>query len=654
MSAKSNSPSPAQRPWTAGTTKSNSLSVLHLRVVNNPYQLSSLELNVAAVEPDPDAVAAAMRALGVRRNSGLPADKTSANALADAQKLLGVTENTDPPSLKPKASAPAWVEPRGPEVAGRLPETNGEEAALGPTPAARVAPPEIRCRYALWSSGVELIAPVYPVHELGLIADGAHKIGHRSLEGGFIETLTIGPWTLHIFEDPNHKENPREYRSRFLTRITRAGCDPVGFDGPLLYPFDVEVEGEEGKVSILIATDQYQRLLAFQARGEGVVFGSVQPYESFSSFSVEFAMRANPFSVLEAWGPSAKPVFIKDPGVLLLPSANRVNVIEVTALPHVNQPIVRSGPDRENALTPAFSFVRRVHAVLLANPPLLEAPSIRVTSQGEIEAQVGSLQKTYRLVGHELQDIAPVRMMVAPEPEEQETAGKALRRRSIRHFEAGVWRVDEARRGRGRTLVVSAPGVESEVDLSVPFERVSFWSFIEEASLLITDLNGVVYLLYRQKLPRGHGPKRILLRLGSLEQLIGNGTRAFPGELDPSERSVFKKTLGKPVLFTQRVFSGFNTYLVLPSRNRLSFFRVLPIPGRNFLGLEYVNTLMISAKATESVPELFDTGKRSRLGVFMDRSVVVLQAPSAGSPEWRRATGMAFIRRHQRRRRLGL
>ena len=489
---------------------------------------------------------------------------------------------------------------------------------------------------------------------LRLIADWAHKIGHCSLEGGFIETLTIGPWTLDIFEDPNHKENPREYRSRFLTRITRAGRDPVGFDGPLLYPFEVEVEGKEGKVSILIATDQYQRLLAFQARGEDVVFGSAQPYESFSSFSVEFAMRANPFSVLEAWEPSAKPIFIKEEGVLLLPSANRVNVIEVTALPHVNQPIVKCGPHGENALPPALSFVRRVHAVLLANPPLLEAPSIRVTSQGEIEAQAGSLQKTYRLVGHELQDITPVRMVVAPEPEEQETTGNALRRRSIRHFEEGVWRVDETRRGRGRTLVVNAPGVESEVDLSVPFERVSFWSFIEGGSLLITDLNGVVYLLYLQKLPRGQGPKRILLRLGSLEQLIGNGTRAFPGELDPPERSVFKKTLAKPVLFTQRVFSGFNTYLVLPSRNRLSFFRVLPIPGRNFVGLEYVNTLMISGKATDSVPELFDTGKRNRLGVFMDRGVVVLQAPSAGSPEWRRATGMVFMGRHQRKRRLGL
>jgi hypothetical protein len=171
---------------------------------------------------------------------------------------------------------------------------------------------------------------------------------------------------------------------------------------------------------------------------------------------------------------------------------------------------------------------------------------------------------------------------------------------------------------------------------------------------LITDLNGVVYLLYLQKLARGKGPKRILLRLGSLEQLIGNGTRAFPGELDPPERSVFKKTLAKPVLFTQRVFSGFNTYLVLPSRNRLSFFRVLPIPGRNFVGLEYVNTLMISGKATDSVPELFDTGKRNRLGVFMERGVVVLQAPSAGSPEWRRATGMAFMGRHQRKRKLGL
>jgi hypothetical protein len=277
----------------------------------------------------------------------------------------------------------------------------------------------------------------------------------------------------------------------------------------------------------------------------------------------------------------------------------------------------------------------------LANPPLLEAPSIRVTSPGEIEAQAGSLQKTYRLVGHELQDITPGRMAVAPEPEEQETAGNALRGRSIRHFEEGVWRVDETRRGRGRTLVVNAPGVGSEVDLSVPFERVSWWSFIEGGSLLITDVNGVVYLLYLQTFPGRQGPHRILLRVGSLEQLIGNGTRAFPGELAPPERSAFKKTLAKPVLFTQRVFGGFNTYLVLPSRNRLSFFRVLPLPGRNFVGLEYVNTLMISGKATDSVPELFDTGKRTRLGVFMDRGVVVLQAPSAGSPEWRRATGMA-------------
>jgi len=426
----------------------------------------------------------------------------------------------------------------------------------------------------------------------------------------------------------------------------------VGFDGPLLYPFEVEVEGKEGQVSILVATDQYQRLLAFQARGEDVVFGSAQPYESFSSFSVEFAMRANPFSVLEAWESSAKPIFIKEEGVLLLPSANRVNVIEVRALPCVNQPIVTCRPQGENALPAALSFVRRVHSVLLANPPLLEAPSLRVTSQGEIEAQAGALQKTYRLVGHELQDITPVCMVVAPEPEEQETTGNALRRRSIRHFEEGVWRVDETRRGRGRTLVVNAPGVESEVDLSVPFERVSCWSFIEGGSLLITDLNGVLYLLYLPKLPKGRGPNPIRLRVGSLEQLIGNGTRAFPGELDPPERSVFKQTLAKPVLFTQRVFSGFNTYLVLPSRNRLSFFRVLPIPDRNFVGLEYVNTLMISGKATDSVPELFDTGKRNRLGVFMDRDVVVLQAPSAGSPEWRRATGMAFMGRHQRNNRL--
>jgi hypothetical protein len=595
-----------------------------------------------------------MRALGVHQNSGLPADKTGGNALAEAQKMLGVTENTDPPSAKPKAPAPASVEPRGPEVAARLSERNGEEADPGQTPAARVAPPEIRYRYALWSSGVELTAPVYPVHDPGLIADWAHKIGHCSLEGGFIKTLRIGPWSLDIFEDPNHKENPREYRSRFLTRITRAGRDPVGFDGPLLYPFEVEVEGEEGKVSILIATDQYQRLLAFQARGEDIVFGSAQPYESFSSFSVEFAMRANPFSVLEAWEPSAKPIFIKEEGVLLLPSANRVNVIEVTALPYVNQRIVKSQPHGANGLPPALSFVRLVHAVLLANPPLLEAPSIRVTSQGEIEAQAGSLQKRYRLVGHELQEITPVRMVVAPEPEKQETTGNALRPRSIGHFEEGVWRVEETRRGRGRTLVVNAPGVESEVDLSVPFEGVSFWSFIEGGSLFITDLNGVAYLLYLQKLPRGKGPNRILLRLGSLEQLIGNGTRAFPGELDPPERSVFKKTLAKPVLFTQRVFGGFNTYLVLPSRNRLSFFRVLPIPGRDFLGLEYVNTLMISGKATDSVPEVFDTGKRNRLGVLMDRDVVLLQAPSAGSAEWRRATGMAFMGRHQRKRRLGL
>jgi len=609
---------------------------------------------VTAAQPDSDAVAKAMRALGVHQNSGLPADKTGGNALAEAQKMLGVTENTDPPSAKPKAPAPASVEPRGPEVAARLSERNGEEADPGQTPAARVAPPEIRYRYALWSSGVELTAPVYPVHDPGLIADWAHKIGHCSLEGGFIKTLRIGPWSLDIFEDPNHKENPREYRSRFLTRITRAGRDPVGFDGPLLYPFEVEVEGEEGKVSILIATDQYQRLLAFQARGEDIVFGSAQPYESFSSFSVEFAMRANPFSVLEAWEPSAKPIFIKEEGVLLLPSANRVNVIEVTALPYVNQRIVKSQPHGANGLPPALSFVRLVHAVLLANPPLLEAPSIRVTSQGEIEAQAGSLQKRYRLVGHELQEITPVRMVVAPEPEKQETTGNALRPRSIGHFEEGVWRVEETRRGRGRTLVVNAPGVESEVDLSVPFEGVSFWSFIEGGSLFITDLNGVAYLLYLQKLPRGKGPNRILLRLGSLEQLIGNGTRAFPGELDPPERSVFKKTLAKPVLFTQRVFGGFNTYLVLPSRNRLSFFRVLPIPGRDFLGLEYVNTLMISGKATDSVPEVFDTGKRNRLGVLMDRDVVLLQAPSAGSAEWRRATGMAFMGRHQRKRRLGL
>jgi len=596
---------------------------------------------VAPTQSDPDAVAKAMRALGVRQSPGLPADRTGGTALADAQKMLGVTENTDPPSVKPKASAPALVQPRGPEAAARLPERNGEEPVLGQRPAARVAPPEIRCRYALWSAGVELIAPVYPVDEPELTADWAHKIGHCSLEGGFIETLTIGPWTLDIFEDPNHKENPREYRSRFLTRITRAGREPVGFDGPLLYPFEVEVEGKEGKVSILIATDQYQRLLAFQARGEDVVFGSAQPYESFSSFSVEFAMRANPFPVLEAWGPSAKPIFIKEEGVLLLPSANRVNVIEVTALPQGNQPIVKRGPHGENASPPALGFLRRVHAVLLAHPPLLEAPSIRVTSQGEIEAQAGSLQKTYRLVGRELQDITPARMVAAPEPEEQETTGNASRPRSVRHFEEGVWRVDETRRGRGRTLVVNAPGVESEADLSVPFERVWCWSFIEGGSLLITDLNGVVYLLYLQKRPGGQGRNRILLRVGSLEQLIGNGTRAFPGELAPPERSAFKKTLAKPVLFTQRVFGGFNTYLVLPSRNRLSFFRVLPLPGRNFVGLEYVNTLMISGKATDSVPELFDTGKRTRLGVFMDRGVVVLQAPSAGSPEWRRATGMA-------------
>ena len=119
-----------------------------------------------------------MRALGVRQNSGLLADKTDANALAEAQKMLGVTENTDPPSVKPKASAPALVEPRGPELAARLPERNGEEADLGQTPAARVAPPEIQYRYALWSSGVELIAPVYPVHEPGLIADCGQKIGH--------------------------------------------------------------------------------------------------------------------------------------------------------------------------------------------------------------------------------------------------------------------------------------------------------------------------------------------------------------------------------------------------------------------------------------------------------------------------------------------
>ena len=202
--------------------------------------------------------------------------------------------------------------------------------------------------------------------------------------------------------------------------------------------------------------------------------------------------------------------------------------------------------------------------------------------------------------------------------------------------------------------MVNAPGIESEVDLGVPFERVSWWSFIEGESLLITDLNAVVYLLYLQKLPGGRGRNRILLRVGSLEQLIGNGTRAFPGELDPPERSVFKKTLAKPVLFTQRVFSGFSTYLVLPSRNRLSFFRVLPMPDGNFVGLEYVNSLMISRKATDSVPELFDTGKRNRLGVLMDRDVVVLQAPSAGSPEWRRATGIAFMGTHQRKSRVGL
>ena len=598
---------------------------------------------MAAAQPDSDAVAKAMRALGVRQGSSLPADNTNAEALADAQRILGVTESTDQPSVKPKASAPALVEPRGPEVAARLPEGNGEEADSGQTPGARVALPEIRCRYALWSSGVELIAPVYPTDEPGLIADWAHKLAQCSLEGGFIETLTLGPWTLDIFEDPDHKQNPREYRARFLTRITRAGRDPAGFDGPLLYPFEVEVEGKEGKVSILIATDQYQRLLAFQARGEDVVFGSAQPYESFSSFSVEFAMRANPFSVLEAWEPSAKPIFMKEEGVVLLPSANRVNVIEVTALPCVNQSIARCGPHGENALPAALSFVRLVHTVLLANPPLLEAPSIRVKSQGEMEAQAGSLQKTYRLVGHELQDITPVRMVVAPEPEEQETTGNALRRRSVRHFEEGVWKVDETRRGRGRTLVVNAPGVESEVDLSVPFERISCWFFIEGGSLLITDLNGVLYLLYLEKLRGGRGRPLIRLRLGSLEPLIGNGTRAFPGELDPPERRVFKKTLAKPVLFTQRVFSGIHTHLVLPSRNRLSFFRVLPIPGRHSVGLEYVNTLMISGKATDSVPELFDTGKGNRLGVFMDRDVVVLQAPSAGSPEWRRATGMAFM-----------
>ena len=329
---------------------------------------------MAAAQPDSDAVAKAMRALGVRQNSGLPADKTNAAAVADAQRMLGVTENTDQPSVKPKASPPALVEPRSPELAARLPERKGEEADLGQTPGARVAPPEVRCRYALCSFGVELIAPVYPVDEAGLIADWAHKIGHCRLEGGFIETLTIGPWTLDIFEDPNHKENPGEYRSRFLTRITRAGRHPVSFDGPLLYPFEVEVEGKAGKVSILIATDQYHRLLAFQGRGEDIVFGSAQPYESFSSFSVEFAMRANPLSVVEAWEPSAKPLFIKEGGVLLLPSANRVNVIEVTALPNANQPIVRCGPHGEDALPAASSFVRLVHAVLLANPPLARGP----------------------------------------------------------------------------------------------------------------------------------------------------------------------------------------------------------------------------------------------------------------------------------------
>lgn len=599
---------------------------------------------MAASQPDPDAVANAMRALGVAQNSGLPADKDGADALAAAQKMLGVTEESDPPPVKPKAPSPAPVKPKAPETAARLPERNDEEADPGHTSAARVAPPQIRCRYALSSFGIELIAPVYPVHEQGLIAEWAHKIAHCRREGGFIETLTIGPWTLDIFEDPNHTENPTEYRSRFLTRITRAGRDSVGFDGPLLYPFEVEVEGKEGKVSILVATDQYQRLLAFQARGEEVVFGSAQPYESFSSFSVEFAMRPNPFSVLEAWKPSAKPIFIKEEGVLLLPSANRLNVIELTALPHVTQPVAKSGPDGENALPPASSFVRRVHTVLLANPPLLDAPSIRVTPEGEIEAQAGAIQNRYRLVGHELQDITPVPVVVAPEPvREEETTGNVVRRPSVRHFEEGVWRVDETRRGRGRTLVVDAPGVESEVDLSVPFEPVSWWSFIEGGSLLITDFNGVMYLLYLQKLLRGRGPNRIVMRVGSLEQLIGNGTRAFPGELDPRERGVFKRTLGKPVLFTQRVFAGFNTYLVLPSRNRLSFFRMLPMPGRNPVGLEYGNTLTISAKASDSLPELFDTGRRNRLGVFMDRSVIVLQAPSAGSPEWRRARGTAPV-----------
>ena len=603
---------------------------------------------MAAAQSDSDAVAKAMRALGVRPNPGLPADKTNAGALAEAQELLGITETTDRPSINSKASAPALVEPRGPEVAARLPKRNGEEADLGQPAAAGAAPPEIRCRYALWSSGVELTAPVYPVDEPGLIAGWARKIAQCRLEGGFIETLAIGPWTLEIFEDPNHKENPREHRSRFLTRITRAGRDPVGFDGPLLYPFEVEVEGKEGKVSILFATDEYQRLLAFQARGQDVIFGSAQPYESFSSFSVEFAMRANPFSVLAAWEPSAKPIFIKEGGVLLLPSANRLNVIEVRVLPCVNQAIA---PQGENALPAALSFVRRVHTVLLANPPLLEAPSVRVTSRGEIEARAGSLEKKYRLVGHELQEVTPVRMVVAPEPEEQQTTGNVLRGRSIRHFEEAVWRLDEARRGRGRTLVVNAPGVESEVDLSVPFERVWCWFFIKGGSLLIADLNGVVYLLYVEKPARGQGPNRIRLRVGSLEPLLGNGTRAFPGELEARERSVFKKTLAKPVLFSQRVFSGVHTYLVLPSRNRLSFFRVLPTPGRHSVGLEYVNTLMISRKATQSVPELFDTGKRNRLGVFLDRDVVVLQAPSAGSPEWRRATGRALTGRPQGRRR---
>ena len=62
---------------------------------------------MAAAQPDSDAVAKAMRALGVRQNSGLPADKTNAAAVADAQRMLGVTENTDQPSVKPKASPPA-------------------------------------------------------------------------------------------------------------------------------------------------------------------------------------------------------------------------------------------------------------------------------------------------------------------------------------------------------------------------------------------------------------------------------------------------------------------------------------------------------------------------------------------------------------------